>query len=586
MIVKNTYRFISHRQNLIMACCCILQYGYSFTIFWLSSFDILKEMIDYMNIIFENLNKDYEGKIVFEYINGRINNNEKIGLIGINGVGKTTLARILAGNEGYEGGSIRFSPPSLKVIYMNESYYEKEASSLSGGEKTKELLKETLNKDFDLLILDEPTNHLDMDSVSWLESIINSMKKTVLIISHDRYFLDRTANKIWELSAKELREYEGNYSSYKLQKEKDTRNQLKKHEKQQREIKHLNEVINDRKDWFDKAHKAARQDDFLRSKSKKHVSIMRAKQKQLQRLEDNKIKRPREEIAACFELLNKGMSDIKLPQYLVQGKDLDKSYGEKIILSKAVFSVTRGDKIALLGKNGAGKTTLIKILNRLDEDFRGSITINPSVKIGYFAQELETLDYDKSILDNVLLEGVTQREARLLLACLLFRGEEVFKQVNSLSMGEKCRVAFAKLILSGANMLVLDEPTNYMDIVSKEKIEEILEEFQGSMLFVSHDRYFVNRLSNKILQLENCKLTAYPGGYEEYLNKLENDKRAKESKEDYNAIKDAISRLECELAFISGKFNEKLTEEEKQALNDRFIKTAREINEYKNKLKL
>jgi ATPase subunit of ABC transporter with duplicated ATPase domains len=424
-----------------------------------------------------------------------------------------------------------------------------------------------------------------MESVSWLEGVINSLKKTVFIISHDRYFLDKTADKIWELSSKDLKEYEGNYTSYKLQKELETRNQLKEYDKQQREIRHLNEVINDRKDWFNKAHKAAGQNDFLRSKAKKHVSIMRAKEKQLARLEENKIERPREEIAACFELLNKSINGIKLPQYLVQGKDLDKSYDERVILSKASFSIMRGDKIALLGKNGTGKTTLIKMLNGLDKDFSGTITVNPSVKIGYFAQELETLNYENTILDNVLQNNVTQNEARLLLACLLFRGEDVFKKAKNLSMGEKCRVAFAKLILSGANLLILDEPTNYMDIVSKEKIEDILEEFQGSMLFVSHDRYFVNRLFDKIKQLDNCKLSTYMGGYEEYLKKVENDKKAEVSKESYNSIKDTISKLECELAFISGRFMDKLTEAEKQELNDRFLKVAREINMYKDKIK-
>ncbi|MCM0650839.1 ATP-binding cassette domain-containing protein [Clostridium swellfunianum] len=538
-----------------------------------------------MNVIFENLYKDYEGKIVFSSISGRINNNEKIGLIGVNGIGKTTLAKLLAGLEQYEEGSIKYSPSNLKIHYMNEALEGKDFSNLSGGEKTKQLLSETLNKDYDVLILDEPTNHLDMESVSWLEGIIKNLRKTVLIISHDRYFLDKTTNKIWELSSKELRQYEGNYTSYKLQKKSEIRNQLKEYEKQQRDIKHLNEVINDRKDWFDKAHKAAGQNDFARSKAKKHVSVMRAKEKQLERLEDNKVEKPKEEVAACFELLNKGIVNTKLSRYLVQGNNLYKSYGDRTILTKASFSIMRGDKIALLGNNGAGKTTIIKMLNGLDKNFDGIITVNPSVKIGYFAQELENLNYDKCILDNLLESGATQKEARLLLACLLFKGDDVFKEVKNLSMGEKCRVAFAKLILSSANLLILDEPTNYMDIVSKEKVEEILEEFQGSMLFVSHDRYFVNRLSNKVLQLNNYKLTTYLGGYEEYLNKIENDRKAEALSEDYNTIKDTISRLECELAFISGRLNDKLTEEERQIVNDKFLLTAREINMYKNKIK-
>jgi ATP-binding cassette, subfamily F, member 3 len=539
-----------------------------------------------MNVIFENLYKDYRGKVVFSGISGRISNNDRIGLIGINGVGKTTLSKILAGIEEYEEGNIKYSPSNLKVVYMGETFYEEAYSSLSGGEKTKQLLKETLSKEFDLLILDEPTNHLDMDSVGWLEDTIKSINKAVLIISHDRYFLDKTASKIWEMSSNELKEYEGNYANYKYQKEIETRNGIKEYDKQQKEIRHLNEIINDRKEWFDKAHKAARQNDFLRSKSKKHVSVMRAKEKQLERLEENKIKRPSEEVAACFEILNKKISSAKLPQYLIQGSELSKSYGNRTILEHASFNIMRGDKIALVGQNGTGKSTLIKLLVGVDTDFKGTIGINPSVKLGYFAQELETLNYDETILNNVLVEGVTQNEARLLLACLLFKGNEVFKEVKSLSMGEKCRVAFAKLILSGTNLLVLDEPTNYMDIVSKEKIEEILSEYQGSMLFVSHDRYFVKRLANKILEINNHKLIAYSRSYEEFIDKKAEDKKAENSTMDYKTVKDNISRLECELAFLSGRFNDKLTEEEKESLNSKFISTARELNIYKSKIKV
>jgi ATPase subunit of ABC transporter with duplicated ATPase domains len=401
------------------------------------------------------------------------------------------------------------------------------------------------------------------------------------MVTHDRYFLDKTANKIWELSPKELKEYEGNYTSYKLQKEIQTRNTLKEYDKQQREIKHLNEVINDRKTWFDKAHKAAGQDDFRRAKSKKHVSIMRAKEKQLERIESNKIDRPKEDVAACFEILNKKIDNAKLPQYLVQGSELDKSYGQRIILSKASFSIMRGDKIALLGQNGAGKTTLIKMLNGVDNSFKGTISINPSVKIGYFAQELDNLDYDKSILENVLYYGINHAEARMLLACLLFKGDEVFKLVKNLSMGEKCRTAFAKIILSEANLLVLDELTNYMDILSKEKIEEILCEFKGTILFVSHDRYFVNRLATKIIEINNEKLISYPGTFDEYISRKQNSDN---NNTDYNAIRDIISKLECELAFLSGKFNEKQSEDEKAELDRKFLEISREINAYRLKL--
>lgn len=579
-----------------------------------------------MNIIFDNLCKDYEGKIVFSGISGRIDKNDKIGLIGVNGSGKTTLAKILSGIEGYEQGSITYSPKELKIVYMNqvlnsfenanayeflfdlvegkdkkskelkirksldkvglkEDCYNKPVKSLSGGEKTKLMLCKVLVEEFDLLILDEPTNHLDMESIKWLEEFIIKLNKTIIIISHDRYFLDKTSKKIWELSSKELKEYEGNYTKYRYQKEIETRNTLREYEKQQDKIEHLKDIIEDRKNWFNKAHKAAGQNDFLRSKSKKHVSVMKAKKKELERVESNRIERPKEETAACFDILNKGVINTKLPQYLVQGKNLDKSYGDKIIFKDAAFSIMRGERAALIGSNGAGKSTLFKMINGIDRNYGGSITINPSVKIGYFAQEIERLDYEKSILDNVMSNEITQGEARLLLASLLFRGDAVFKKVTTLSMGEKCRVAFAKLILSGANLLILDEPTNYMDIVSKEKIEEILAEFKGSIIFVSHDRYFINKLATRIIKIDEQKLISFEGSYEEYEANDNEKKKIKTEVNEYKNLKDIISKLEFELAFLSGKLGEKLSEEEKKNVENRFIETARQINQYKDKLK-
>lgn len=580
-----------------------------------------------MNIIFENLYKDYSGKEVFSSISGRINEGERVGLIGINGVGKTTLAKLLEGVEEYEQGSIKYSPSYIKIVYMNQSLevdkertvyqelyeifkkqglensrasvetektlskfelkkdiWQNSIYRLSGGEKTRLLLCRALAEDFDLLILDEPTNHLDVESIQWLEKFINKLNKTLVIISHDRYFLDKTANKIWELSKNELREYEGNYSAYKAQKEIELRNTMKEYDKQQAKIEHLEDIINERKNWFLRAHKAAGQDDFRRAKSKKHVSIMRAKEKELERTLENKVERPKSDAAACFEILNKNIINTRLPQYLIQISDLNKSFEDRTIFSNASFSLKRGDRTALVGSNGSGKSTLFKIICGFDKEYQGNISVNPSVKIGYFAQELEGLNYEKSILDNVLYEGYTQGEARLLLACLLFRGEAVFKTVKNLSMGERCRVAFAKLILSGANVLVLDEATNYMDIVSKEKIEEMLLEFQGSILFVSHDRYFVKKLANNIAAIEDKKVVNYIGGYEEYLNSKEDKKLKSSLNKDYQDIKDNIFKLECTLAFLSGRFNEKLTVEEKERLNDEFIKIAREINILKSKL--
>ncbi|MEG6522449.1 ribosomal protection-like ABC-F family protein [Desulfotomaculum sp. 1211_IL3151] len=581
-----------------------------------------------MNLYFNDLSKSYQGKTVFDTIHGAIHGGDKIGLIGANGKGKTTLARILAGQEVADAGEIRRSPAYGRIFYVeqypmfnaNVSVYEEiyrmasrdqnhskdyptmvkktlnkvglgeerwgqRAASLSGGEKTKLVLGKAMVCDFDLLILDEPTNHLDMNSYIWLEEFVQNLGQPLLMISHDRFFLDRVVNRIWHLTDQGLKVYEGNYSAYKMQRELERVSITKEYEKQQNQIQQLGQMIHQRKNWYKNAHQAAGQNDFYRSKAKKHASVLKAKERELARIEKNKIEKPKKALSPAFEVINKSIIGKKFPRFLVQVEKLCKSYGNKVLFQDISFNLGRQDKIALIGQNGVGKTSLLKTICHLDQDYRGTITINPSVKIGYFAQELDNLHSGSTILDEVLIEGSTVEETRLLLACLLFRGDAIYKKIANLSMGERGRVAFAKLILSGANLLVLDEPTNYMDIESKEKIEEVLEEFEGVVLFVSHDQYFIQRLANGIFQIENRKLYCYDGDYAYYLSKCKEQKGKEESGLDYTQLTDNIRRLECELAFLSGKLNEPLEQEEKARLNERFLATAKELRSNKDLLK-
>ncbi|NLZ52175.1 MAG: ABC-F type ribosomal protection protein [Thermoanaerobacteraceae bacterium] len=574
-----------------------------------------------MNINFTQLSKSYKGKPVFENISGQISNGDKVGMVGINGVGKTTLAKLLAGLEAKDSGTISYSPSYMKVLYIEQhpvfdenitvydeafrtvSYshgsgpdietivkknlvkvgleddkWGQKAMSLSGGEKTKLALFKACVSEFDFLILDEPTNHLDTGSLEWLEEFVLKVDKPILVISHDRFFLDKVANKIWELTSRELKAYEGNYSSYKVQRENEIKGLTKEYSKQQMKISQLKQEINQRKHWYNSAHKAAGTNDFYRSKAKKHAKVLKAKQRQLERIEKEKIDKPEKPVSPAFDIINKNITDKKLPRFLVQGKNLYKRFGNRQIFQDVSFNIRRQDKIALIGKNGVGKTTLLKIICGLDEDFSGKLEISPSVKIGYFAQELDNLNSEATILDDVLIEGSTVEETRLLLAGLLFRGDDVFKKIGNLSLGERGRVAFAKLILSGANLLVLDESTNYMDIISKEKIEEVLEEFGGSIIFVSHDRYFVRRLANKIFTIEDRKLHCFEGGYEYYLTKRKHQEKNEEIGADYRTISENIKRLELELAYLSGKLDETMDEEEKEKLNEKFLAVARELN--------
>lgn len=579
-----------------------------------------------MNLYFNNLTKYYGDKVVFENIRGKLNEGERVGLIGINGCGKTTLLKMIFGVETFDSGSMVISPENIIIKYinnqfsfnehdtpynelylscekenikdlkiklekalhtvgLNEDLWNQGISSLSGGEKSKLQLCKIFLSNFDILLLDEPTNHLDMESIKWLEEFLIKINKTMIIVSHDRYFLDRVTNRIWEMTDKGVKIYKGNYSDYKLQRDNEIKHINKEYDKQQSEIRHLKEVINERENWFQSAHKSAGQNDFYRSKAKKHVSVMRAKEKQLEKLENNKVEKPREVNIAAFNLINKALINEKLPKYLIQVKGLNKGFGKNIIFNKTSFYVMRGEKASLLGRNGSGKTTLLKIINGFDNDYDGTLSINPSVRIGYFAQELDNLNMEKSILDEVLMEGTTKDEARLMLACLLFKGEDVYKRVEVLSMGEKCRVALAKLILSGANLLILDEPTNYLDIFSRERIEEVLREYKGTILLVSHDRYFIRSISSKILEIENRSIKSYDGDYEYYKSKKENEKISNLIGNEYKNLQDNMSKLECEIAYLSGKLDENLEYEEREMLNKTFITKARELNGYKQKLK-
>lgn len=577
-----------------------------------------------VNLHFTGVSKSYGARTVLENISGSINPDDKIGLVGRNGVGKTTLARLLAGREACDEGRIEVLPAKVKILYLEQYpvFGEKDsvygvvmqaasenprlkdagrevektlnrlgigaerwgqrANSLSGGEKTKLSLCRILVSDFDLLLLDEPTNHLDLENCEWLEGFVSKLVQPLVVISHDRFFLDRVVNKIWELTPRELKAYEGNYSAYRRQKEIEERTVEREYEKQQQKIRHLKRVISDRRNWYKKAHDAA-DSPFYRSKAKKHASVLKAKERELERLEKEKVAKPAKLPAPAFAVLNKNVTGKRFPRILIGGEKVGKAYGEKVLFQDVSFTIRRGDKIALIGPNGAGKTTLLKIIAGLLVDYEGEVKVSPAIKMGYFAQELDNLNPAATVLDEVLTGEADVEGARLLLACLLFRGDSVYKKIGDLSMGEKGRVAFAKLILSGANFLVLDEPTNYMDIESREKIEEVLAGFGGSLIFVTHDRYFM-RLATRIFALEAGRLRCYQGNYEYYLAKKRGGERGGKAAGPAEDVEANIIRLECELAFLGGQMDGSKDEEERRKLQERFLQVARELNHCKRLL--
>lgn len=390
----------------------------------------------------------------------------------------------------------------LKGLGFREDEFDRPLSSLSGGQKTRVHLGRILLEKPNLLLLDEPTNHLDINSVIWLENYLKAYQGAVLIVSHDRYFLDRIVTKVIELDNTRATTFSGNYSAYAEKKKALREQELKAYMNQQKEIAHEEAVIEKLKSF----------------NREKFIKRAESRQKQLGKIE--RLEKP-------FEV-NAEMK-IKLRPYIESGKDvlsvknLKKSYGDKLLFDDINFEIKRGERIAIIGGNGTGKTTILKIINGLIQADNGSVSLGTNVEIGYYDQEHQILDPEKTLFEEILesYPALTNTEIRNILASFLFTNDDVFKKVNSISGGEKGRLSLAKLMLSEANFLVLDEPTNHLDIVSKEILEDALLSYTGTVLFVSHDRYFINRTATGILDLTEKSLLSYIGNYDYYLEKKE-----------------------------------------------------------------
>lgn len=403
---------------------------------------------------------------------------------------------------------------ALHQVNLNQSVWNSTYQQLSGGQKTRAQLASLILQQPKCIVMDEPTNHLDKQTIEWLEAWLTSYSGAVLYVSHDRLFLDRTANAIIEMHADGCKRYEGGYTAYREQKVIEWKTQESQYRKQERQRKELLQTIQSYQKWFHQAHKAAGQDDFARAKAKKNVSRFRAKEKELERLDRNKVDKPQPDKKVNFRLDDGDFS----AKRLLQVEDLSFSYDkEKPLFSELNISVYRGDCVGIIGPNGSGKSTLLKLMtNRLNSDY-GFIKQNPQTKIGYFAQELDNLNDDMTILESMLaLPGITQSEARTILGCFLFSRETVYKKIDSLSLGEKCRIAFIRLYFSDANLLVLDEPTNFLDVDTREIIEDVLSNYAGALILVSHDRYLIGKIANRIWDFGEKQLMDYDGTYAEY----------------------------------------------------------------------
>lgn len=407
----------------------------------------------------------------------------------------------------------------LRNMGFGESEYDKKISMLSGGERTRLAMACMLLKQPDILMLDEPTNHLDLRMLEWLEQYLKAYKGTIIVVSHDRYFLDQLVNRIFEVSQCHLTDYRGNYSEYLIKHEERMEVALREYEKQQKEIEKQEEIIR----RF-KGHGTEKLVNRAKSREKR-LAHMEVKERPV--TENNRMK-------LTFHSEYKSGNDVMLAE------DLEKSFGERKLFDHVSFDIKKGERICIIGDNGVGKTTLLRILMGKEQADRGYLKIGHNVNFGYYDQGQLLLDENETVLGEMknAYHLYTDTEMRSILGRFLFRGDDVFKQIRSLSGGEKAKLSLLKLMLSGANTLILDEPTNHLDIDAKEVVEDALLDFEGTLIIVSHDRYLLQKLPTRIFELTTDGIVEYKGRFDYYLQKKEERKAAESSGEESKSTSD------------------------------------------------
>ena len=500
----------------------------------------LKILEEKMNEPYDISKEEYHNKIIKDY---------------------TTLTELYTNNGGYtyKGEISRV----LKGLGFNEEDFDKCINILSGGQKTRVALCKLLLTKPDILLLDEPTNHLDLDAIEWLEEYLKSYKGSIVIISHDRFFLDAVTTKTLELIGGIVEIYNGNYTTFIDLKKKNYEIALKAFSLQQAEIKRQEDII-------------ARYKSFNREKS---IKAAESRQKALDKMD--RIDAPiKEKKASRIEF----ETEIKSGNDVLYVENLSKSFGEKTLFTNVNMDIKRESKIAIIGENGRGKTTLFKIIMDKVPSDSGIKVLGKNVHLGYYDQEQSNLNEDKTILDEVWddFPKMTTTEIRNALAAFLFTGDDVFKKIKTLSGGEKCRINLLKLMLSKCNFLLLDEPTNHLDIVSREALEDAILSYDGTVLVISHDRYFLNKVINKIFELREDGIKEYLGNYSYYVDKKKNPLRF-EVEEEY----DGITKTQMKLDKKKKKEQEKLEREKKnhiKSIEDKISTLENELEKLQNQL--
>ena len=579
----------------------------------------------------DNLSLAFGIDVLFEKVSFSLQDGDKLGIVGVNGAGKSTLMKMIAGevssdtgnvyiardktlgylsqnpdfesdntvlgemmlafshlieeekaieamrkaaedgsmeaamkySERYEAfikkGGLEYENRARSVLMnlgFGEGYYGMPIRSLSGGQKTRVALAKLLLTEPDIIMMDEPTNHLDIENIEWLEKFIRQTGKTVLLISHDRYFLSKTTNKTLEIENRHAKLYDGNYEVYAAKKKKDREVLWHQYKNQQKEIAHIEASIEQQKRW----------------NREKNIKKAESMQKRLDRMD--KIEAPENlpsNIRFTLSAHSESGNDV------LSVRKLSKSYPVKKLFEEASFEIKKGDRAVIVGPNGCGKSTLLKIIYGTVPQSSGYVDYGYNVRVGYYDQEHHNISQTGTVLDEVWndYDRMTETEVRSLLALFLFRGEDVYKDLSVLSGGEKARISLCKLMLAKVNFLILDEPTNHLDIASREVLEDALMNYDGTILAVSHDRYFINKLSSRILAFDKVSILDFDGNYSEYLSYLENRK----APENEAAVKAPVM-TDAKAQYLANK----QAAAEKRKLERRLEKLEKEIALYEKEL--
>lgn len=512
-----------------------------------------------MTVLMEskNLSKEYGENVIFNKIDFKIKLGETIGIVGSNGTGKTTLANIICGKIEPTSGEIIWYKNNVKIGYMKQATeYEDLESTLSGGEKTKKLLNDVIHRDYNFLVLDEPTNHLDYLGVAYLVKEIKKFNGTIIIISHDRYFLDQCVTRIIEIENQKITEYNGNYTYYRKKKQEDYENAVHLYVEQEKIKNRINMQIEELEGWSDKAHRESRKKaietgnkfggkEYNRVKAKKMDNQIKSRIKRLEKMKVEGLEKPKEKEKVLFQI----KESKKIGAVVVEAKDISESFDKKILFEKSSFYIKHGEKIGIYGPNGCGKTTFIKaLLGKMDVD--GDLYISPTRKIGYISQDVIGLNEECSIIELFNFENRQELgQLRTKLNLIGFNAEMLDRKVKYLSLGERMKLKIILMIQEQCEVLILDEPTNHIDLHVREQLEETLRSYNGTIILVTHDRYMLEKICDKLLVFNNKKIIRYEYGIHEYLNNIEKNKKKDKDKKSKNKLEEKIL-LENKITYI------------------------------------